>query len=345
MIKSNLVKVFPLLVTTLMLSACGNKPTETQDKPKAVKVTTQQVEEINSRQKLSYSATIEPDIITKIGFAVPGVINNVTVKEGQFVRQGQFLASIDATEYDNALIIANAGLEQAEDMYQRLNELYQKGSLPAKDYIDIKTKLAQAKASKSINSKHISDSKLYAPMSGIITEKLIERGSMAAPGVPAFTIIKTDKVYAKITVPENEIGSFKVGMQSNVFIPTLSDSVKGTISIINPQADAVSKTYSAKILLNNIGQKLLPGMIANVTINPNKYVPVITIPATAVLRDADDITYVFVVNAEKKAVRKRITISSLIGSKEAIVKDGLTKGDLIIVEGQTQLRDGSLVSF
>ncbi|WP_081681234.1 efflux RND transporter periplasmic adaptor subunit [Flectobacillus major] len=345
MIKSSLVQAFPLLVTALMLSACDNKPTETQDKPQPVKVTTQQVQQINSLQKLTYSATIEPDITTKIGFAVSGVINNVTVKEGQFVTQGQLLASIDATEYENALIIANAGLEQAEDMYQRLNELYQKGSLPAKDYIDIKTKLAQAKASKSINNKHIADSKLYSPMSGIITEKLIERGSMAAPGIPAFTIIKTDKVYAKITVPENEIGNFKKGMLTTVFIPTLNDSVRGVISIINPQADAASKTYSAKIQLNNPSQNLLPGMIANVEINPNKYVPVLTIPATAVVRDADDLTYVFVINADKKAIKKRIVVSSLIGNKEAIVKDGLDKSDLIVVEGQTQLRDGALVNF
>lgn len=345
MIKPSLTQVLPFAVCTVILSSCGKKQPEQQQTNHAIRVSTQEVQQINRIQSLSYTGSIEPDNTSKIGFAVAGVINQVVAKEGQFVRQGQLLASIDATEYENALIIAKAGLEQAEDMYQRLNDLYQKGSLPAKDFIDIKTKVAQAQANKNINTKHIADSKLHAPISGIITEKLVEKGSMAAPGVPAFSIIKTDKVFAKITVPEAEIGNFKQGMTASVFIPTLNESIKGTISIINPQADAISKTYIVKIQLNNPQNRILPGMISNVEINPNRVVPALSIPANAVVRDADDITYVYVMNGEKKVLKKRVTVGSLIGSKEVIIKEGLNKDERIVIEGQTKLHDGSEVQL
>jgi RND family efflux transporter MFP subunit len=338
-----LVKTLSFLCLVLLAGCAGHE--EKAIKAEPVHVSVQSIRQINQLQQLTYSGTIEAENTVQVGFSVAGVINNVAVQEGQFVQQGQLLATIDDTEYSNALSIANAGLEQAEDLYNRLNELYQKGSLPAKDYIDIKTKLAQAKANKSINAKHIADSRLYAPMSGIITSKFIERGSTAAPGVPAFAIVKTDKVYAKIAVPESEVGALKKNMQATVYIPTLHDSVTGQITIINPQADAASKTFSIKILLNNSRQQLLPGMLANIQINPGITENAITIPAKAVVRDADDITYVYVVNAQNKAIRKRIIAGHITGKEEIIVTNGLQEGDKVVTAGQTRLKDGELVVF
>jgi RND family efflux transporter MFP subunit len=338
-----IVKPLSFICLVLLAGCAGHEEKALKTGPLHVSV--QPIRQINQLQQLTYSGTIEAENTAQVGFSVAGVINNVAVQEGQFVQQGQLLATIDETEYSNALAIANAALEQAEDLYNRLNELYQKGSLPAKDYIDVKTKLAQAKANKSINAKHIADSRLYAPMSGIITGKLIERGSTAAPGVPAFTIVKTDKVYAKIAVPESEVGNLKKNMPATVYIPTLKDSVTGQITIINPQADAASKTFSIKILLNNSRQQLLPGMLANILINPGITENAITIPATAVVRDADDITYVYVVNAQNKAIRKRIIAGHITGKEEIIVTNGLQEGDKVVIAGQTRLKDGELVVF
>jgi len=335
-------KSIPILILVAVLISCAKE--EKKSEPVSIKVDILKISKSNYFQELTYSGTIEPENTAQIGFSVPGVINNISVEEGQTVKEGQLLASIDATEYSNALAIANAGLEQAEDMYNRLNGLYEKGSLPAKDYIDIKTKVAQAKANKSINAKRIHDSHLFAPMSGIITSKMIERGSMAAPGVPAFVIVKTDIVYARISVPESEVGALKNGMEAGVFIPTTGDTVKGKITIINPLADAVSKTYSVKIKLINSTGKILPGMITNVKINTGKRVDVITVPATAVVRDADEITYLFVSNAENKAVRKRVTVEGITGENQLIVK-GLQDGDKVVIAGQSRLKEGSALTF
>jgi RND family efflux transporter MFP subunit len=334
-----------LLIPVLQVISCNSKAEKNTTAPLIQKVSVQTVKKIDQSQVLTYSGTIEPCNTAQVGFAVPGVINNVAVQEGQFVNKGQLLATIDATEYINALAIANASLEQAEDMYRRLNELYQKGSLPEKDYIDIKTKLAQTRANKTINAKRITDSRLYAPMAGIITAKQVERGSTAAPGVPAFTIIKTDLVYAKISVAENEIGSLKKGMQATIEVPTIHKTLSGKITIINPQADPTSKTYVVKAQLPNNGQELLPGMIANVKINTGNTQQRIVIPAKAVLRDADDITYVYVVDSHYKAIRKRITTTGITGNQEIIIQEGLNDGDSVIVKGQTKVKDGTTVQL
>ncbi|MEC5146117.1 efflux RND transporter periplasmic adaptor subunit [Chitinophaga sp. 212800010-3] len=337
-------KPVPFLLMAALLASCGSRETQ-KTQQAAVKVSVLKVSASQLPRELSYSGSIEPDNTAEIGFAVPGVVNSIAVEEGQTVKQGQLLASLDATEYSNALAIANAGLEQAEDMYNRLNELYQKNSLPAKDYIDIKTKLAQARANKQINAKRIADSRLYAPISGIITARKIERGSAAAPGMPAFTIVKTDMVYAKAAVPESEVGALSHGGIATVYIPTLADSVNGKVTIINPQADATSRTYNVKIKLNNNNGRLLPGMLTEIKVNTGTVVNNITIPATAVIRDADDITYVFVTNPQQKAVRKRITVGGLTGKNEVVVTDGLKEGEQLIVAGLSNLKDGSAISL
>ena len=142
--------------------------------------------------------------------------------------------------------------------------------------LTFRLKLAQARANKEINAKHIRDSKLVAPITGIITKKMIERGSAVAPGVPAFQIVKTDKVYARIAVPESEVGKLVNGMASGVFVKTLNETFYGKITIINPQADPVSKTYDVKVKLDNTSGRLLPGMIADMAIRTGKNVDVIT---------------------------------------------------------------------
>ncbi|MDQ6481903.1 efflux RND transporter periplasmic adaptor subunit [Dyadobacter sp. LHD-138] len=342
-ISQPILSILLLSAVTGFLSGCAAKE-EKKTKPSAVKVSVQEIRSQGLKEEFSFSGTIEADNSVQIGFAVPGTISAVKVNEGQQVSVGQVLATIDATEYDNALLIASAGLEQAEDMFNRLNGLYQKGSLPAKDFIDIKTKLAQAKANKNLAVKRVHDTKLYAPMSGIITVKSLEKGAMAAPGVPVFTIIKTDQVYARVTVPESEIGKISKGQTASVFISTLNQQLSGKITIINPQADPATKSYTVKVQLGNPAGRLLPGMIAQTKIATGESVEAITIPASAVIRDADDITYVFVAGSDQKAMRRRITAGGVQGN-DIVVSEGLKFGDQVVIAGQTRLKDGAAISL
>lgn len=342
--KINSILVQFTLIFIPFVMSCGNEG-QTEQRSSVIKVSVKKIEQGEQSQELKYPGTIEPDNTAQVGFAVSGVVNNVVVQEGQHVKKGQLLASIDATEYTNALLIAKASLEQAEDMYQRLTGLYKKGSLPEKDYIEIKTKVAQAKANKSINEKHIRDSKLYSPMTGIISNKMVEAGSPAAPGLPAFRIVKTDEVYVKVSVPESEVGAISNGMKASVSVATLNTNINGKVSIINPEADNVSRTYAVKIKLDNRAGRLLPGMLADVRINTGKQVKMIAVPSSSIVRDADNITYLYIAGNNRKAIKRRVVVGDALGYSEVAITSGLTEGDQIVVAGQTRLKDGSDISF
>jgi len=332
------------LLIIVLLAGCSSK-IEQKKTESSVRVVVKEILQEQQVEFLSYSGTIEADITVSLGFSVPGRITSVLVQEGERVHAGQLLATIETTEYEKAVVIANASLEQTADNYKRLNELYSKGSLPERDYITARSALSQATANKNLSAKHLADTKLYAPFSGIISAKLTEKGAMASPGVPAFTLLKTDQVYAGASIAESEINKLSIGKDALITIPVLNDSMNGKVSIINPQADNVSKTYIVKIRLKNDQGKLLPGMITEIQINSGKKKDVIVIPANAVVRDADDITYVFVIDKNRKAIRKRIVVSGILGDNDIIIGSGLNTGDKVVIAGQTKLEDGIGVQF
>jgi len=335
-------QVFAMTTLTLLLISCSQKK-ETSKTVNVPKVSVREIKTATDAETFHYSGTIEADNTVVLGFSVAGRVDKVLVQEGQKVNKGQLLASIDATTYKNASDIAHAGLEQANDNYERLKSLYEKGSLPERDFIAVKVAVVQAGANKNLAAKNLSDTKLYAPFSGIITSKMTDMGATVAPGVPAFTIMKTDKVFAKASIIESEISKLRIGGDAIVEIPSINTSFTGTVAIVNPSADALTRTFNVKVRLDNTENKLLPGMISNITIKTGNEVSVITVPSESIIRDADDILYVYVVE-DKKAIRKRISLGGFKGN-EVVVTHGLSLGDKVVIAGQRNLRDGQTVSL
>ena len=331
-------------ITSLFISSCGIRGEEPKLAESPLKIAVKEITRNGQPEALSYSGTITADNSVSIGFSVSGRVQSVNVQEGQHVSAGQLLATVETTEYENSLLVAKASLEQAADNFKRYDELHAKGSLPERDYITAKVTLAQAEANRSSAEKRLTDTRLYAPFAGIISAKSIEKGASAAPGTPAFALLKTDLVYAQASVSESEIGKLTIGKEAAIAIPVLNETLKGSISIINPQGDATTRTFAVKIRLANPAGKLLPGMMADIKIATGKAVDAITIPVDAVVRDADDITYVFVVNAQNRAIRKRIATGGL-SANGVIITNGLQDGDRIVVAGQTKIKDGQTVSL
>lgn len=335
-------KIITLTILVLILVSCSEKK-ETEKEVVIPKVIVKTINLTEEKESLKYSGTIEADNTVSLGFSVSGRISKVYVQEGQKVNKGQLLATIDQTNYKNAFDIANSGLEQANDNFKRLNSLFQNGSLPERDFIAVKVAVAQANANKNLAAKNLADTKLYSPFSGMITAKMTEIGATAAPGVPAFTVMKTDKVYAKASITESEISKLKIGTDAKVEISSLNETFNGKVAIVNPSADAVTRTFDVKVRLDNKEDKLLPGMISNIKINTGNNVNVIAVPSESIIRDANNILYVFIVK-KNKAIKKRVSLGSFKGN-EVIVTNGLSIGDSVVIAGNKNLKDGQAVSL
>ena len=310
-----------------------------------VLVDVQPVQQVVQQQPVAVSGALEADKTVDLGFLVAGRVNRVNVDKGGRVRAGQVLASLDAASYQYALNAANATLARAQDEYSRLKIMFDRGSLTASDFEKARTAVEQARAQQQQAAKNVRDTRLIAPISGELARRGTDPGEIVGQGIPLFSIVSDGRVTMRAAVPEAEVGAMRTGLPAQVSVPALDSTFTGRISSIGAVADPASRTYPVKINLANAGGQLRPSMIAEATITSSRKVQVLTIPGEAVVRDPDQLTYVFVADPQRKqAFRRRVQVGGVYNQGVEITS-GLRNGDLVVVGGQERLRDGVAVQL
>ncbi len=337
--------IFVLPVISIF-TGCRTSTALEESPQKNTKVIAKRVEIKSEKLMVFVSGFLEADKTILLSFLVPGKVENVYVDEGYHVKKGQVLANVEIDDYQSHLEIADAKLLRAQDAYNRLKPLYSDGAIPEKDFIEIKTGLSQAKAGRNIAYKKVNDTLLRSPVPGIVGLKRIEIGQMISPGMPVFTIVKTDKIYANVSVPESEIGKIALGQKTVVIISALENrEVQGRVTLIGAMANPRTRSYTVKIELANPDYTLLNGMIAEAKIVTDKKVEIITVPGNAIIRDANNLMYVFLADQSTgRAIRRRV-FSGFVHKSEIEIKSGLSMGDTVIISGQHKLTDGQRIAL
>ena len=333
-----------ILCVAVAIGGCRREETHAFPLPEKTPVIVRPVTQMNTEDTVFISGALEADKTAPLSFLVPGMVDRVYVDEGDRVEKGQVLASVEAADYRSHLRIAEALLMQAKDAYERFRPLYKEGAFAEKNFIELKSGLAQAAAGCDIARKKLKDTKLYTPIPGVVGMKRVEIGQMVSPAMPVFTVVKTDTIYARVSVPESEIGKIALGQKAEAKVPALANrSVEGRVMLIGAMADPQTRSFAVKIELPNPDYTLRTGMIVQAKIITDRQIDILTVPGSAVVRDADNLTYVFVVDAAReRALRRRVFPGSVCQS-EIEIKNGLNPGDKVIIGGQHKLTDGALI--
>jgi RND family efflux transporter MFP subunit len=204
--------------------------------------------------------------------------------------------------------------------------------------------LEQAAAAERITRKRLSDSTLIAPISGFVSKRNIELGTMASPGTSVFTIVELDPVEIQVGVPETDIRLVHRGQQVIVTVPARPGvSFSGKVRLVNVSAEPQTRTYMVRITVPNPKAGLLVGMIAEARILGNEIRDVLTLPGQALMRDPQGAPQVFVYFPnEKRVYAKRVTVGEVMDRDVQIV-DGVKDSDSVVVAGQQLVREGSVV--
>ncbi len=330
-----------MMPVVFFLSSCKDSDAIEPLPLKPVKVSVRKVTTASDNITIFVSSFLEAEKTAPIGFQIPGKIVRVNFDLGNRVKKNQVVAEVEMDDYQSHLEIAQAQLMKAQDAFNRLSSLFKEGVIPEKTLVEITSGLAQARAGKDIAAKQVRDTKLRAPFSGVIGMKAIEIGQTISPGIPVFTVVKNDTIYACSSIPESEIGQLKIGQKAMVTVPALDDGkFYGRVKYLSAVATPQTRTYTAKILLDNPDYILRPGMIANVSIETEKKIDLLTIPSRAIVRDFDNLTYVFLADKKSlKAFRKRVFPGS-VHKNQIRIKKGLLPEDILIIAGQHKLTDG-----
>ena len=334
-----------MLLSALLICSCTSKKEQEAKAP--IRVKTEVASTATSVNGQTYVGMVEEQEATAVSFTGMGVVKRVLVNEGQAVAKGQLIAEMDDTQARNLLSGAEAQMTQANDALERFKMLHDAGSLHEVQWVEIQSKVAQAKSQLDVAKKNLADCRLVAPVSGIIGKKMIGAGETALPSQAVVSILDISSVKVKVAIPEAEIGGISGNTSSIIKVEAIGSSFEGGRIEKGVQADALTHTYDIRINVANRERKLLPGMVASVSFGSEKSevkTEQLSMPVTAVQKKADGSLFVWTIEKDSTAHRTTITTGETLGNR-IVVTTGISEGERIVIEGYQKLSENTKVIY
>jgi len=272
-----------------------------------------------------------------------GKVKKIYKNVGDPVQKDQIIIEVDDETIAANVLVAEANFEQQTKDIERLQRLEQGNAIPKHDLEQARIGLKKAEADLITARKALRDTKIKAPISGIINKRLVEYGQFVAGGMPICEIVNTSKLKIWVKIPEKDIFKLAKGQVVNVTIPSLpGKTFTGKINSIGEKADNAMK-FDAEVVMDNHdgGQHLKAGLFCEVLI-PVEASETILIEKTAITGSMKNPS-VFVIEGDK-AVKKEIIVNES-DDKFVEVVSGLKKEDRVVVSGQLNLNDGDRVKI
>ena len=350
------------LAASALLAGCGGQKQQAAGgaaQVKAMKVLQQDTPVVSE-----YAGQIAGKDEVKVQSKVSGRVVEKYFHGGDFVQAGQPLYRIDSRQYESAVLQAQATLAQSQAMLAnaqtdlgRDQELLASDAIPEQQVTtqqaNVNAYSAAAAANQALLQKaqqDLSDTVVYAPMSGQVSVDDVAIGTFATAGnTNLVTIGTTDPVFVTFSISETEYLKFRniqqmqSGSGNGITVAIkLSDGTTYPLDGRIVQADRAltqnSGTLTVKALFGNPDGLLLPGMFARVKLTGETVPNAILVPQRAVQQLLDK-TFVMVVGADGKSEARKIELGQQVGSYY-IVKSGLSAEDTVIVEGLSSLTEG-----
>jgi RND family efflux transporter MFP subunit len=356
---SRLKTAVMVLLTVAFLASCRSQSKETAADVssgaapvKVFKVVRQKISE-----KLLYTGTLEAWQKVNVTPDVGGKIARINVNEGDRVSKGQVLAELDTRatalqlkQAESALDVARARYNDAKVNLERMERLIKEKAVSEQQYEQIKlgydaadAQLAQAQAAVNLAKHSLDVSIMEAPFSGIIASKNAEVGDVINPMMGSFsptsgvlTLVDFSRIKIRVDVSGEDISRIQKGQTALLRVPMLPGrEFQGRISVVNLAADPLTKKFGVEVAVNNPDLVLRPGTFGELILEVQTHENALVVPQKSILENK----YLFIAR-DGKAAKKSVTLG-LQNSTMVEVTSGIAEGDMVIVEGNFGLEEGS----
>lgn len=339
----NKLKYLPILALLLALAACGEKtppPDIHTTGPRLVKA--MKVGAGDTPDANRYSGEVRARHETTLGFRVGGKLVERRVDAGTRVAAGQILARLDPADQQLAAAQAEANRTLATAELKRTQELRARNfiSQAALDAKESTAKAAEAQARLAQNQTAYTTLKSDAP--GVIAAVLAEPGQVVAAGQGVFRLALDGGREVAIAIPESRLAGLKVGAGGTVELWD-GKAYKGVLRELSPVADAATRTFAARVAIENADASVALGMTATVSFARRKNEKII-VPLAAILQHGQNGSgaAVWVIGAENTVTQRPVEIERY-SDAGAVIKAGLTPGEQIVAAGAFKLIAGEKV--
>ncbi len=357
--------VYSLIV---VLTACSGERQQAAKTPEQMRnVSLVDVRKTNMPDVMESVGTVRAAQTSVLASQIMGTIIEIRVREGDRVQRGQVLAVIDdnqpkasldrAIAADNAsqqqLVAAETDLSLAESTLKRFQTLYDRKSVSPQEFDEVKTReqaalarrdiarAEQAQAKAALEQAHttLSYTAIRAPFDGIVTEKKVDTGALASPGMPLFTIEDVHRYRLEASVNESDVSYVKIGQSISVLIDAIGGERQAKVAEVVPAADPQSRTFLVKVDLPS-DSRLRSGLFGRAEFDRGERQSLL-IPRAAVV-DRGQLQGVFVLDQSRIAALHYVTLGRSLNDQVEILA-GLQDGDRIVAHPGNLELDGKQI--
>jgi cobalt-zinc-cadmium efflux system membrane fusion protein len=307
----------------------------------------------------------DADRTTQAITQVSGPVKRIVVDTGAQVKAGDpllYVASADVANAISAYRKAKNRLDLAQRELDRNKDLLAHKAIAVRDlessqadYNDAATDLQASlealkvfdlteedvSAAQAQNTTIQPELAMRAPIAGTVVQKLVLPGQVIEAGTTiAFVISDLSTVWVQGNVYENDLGSVRLGDAVDVQTPALPQVFHGTVSYIGAMVDPATRTTLVRITTTNPGRALKKDQFVDLTVHHGAVRQVLAVPSAAVLRDEQNMPFVYLQVGEGKFAQRHVTIGDQQGDQIEI-RDGLKSGDPVVAEGSLFLQFAS----
>jgi cobalt-zinc-cadmium efflux system membrane fusion protein len=303
---------------------------------------------------VAYNSYRTTPVITQVG----GPVSRIVAAPGEHVTQGQpllYVASPDYSLLRSAYIKARDASQLAERFYKRAQDLFAHQAISQADLEQAESNRTQAEADLQSSEQAIrvlgitnpesvvtapssAELPLLAPLAGEVVERLCSPGQLLqAGGTQCFTLSDMNSVWVLVNIYQNDIAYVHLGQDVIIVNETYPGVVRGKIQYVAPALDPTTRTLQARIEASNPGERLKKDMYVTAEVHAGVIPNALTVPDAAVLRDSENMPYVYLQTGSNQFARRMVTLGETQGGKTQI-SSGLQAGDKVVGDGSLFLQ-------
>lgn len=339
-----------MLFLFLIFEACNQKQkkNEVNVPQEIIPVKTILSAQENMEQNIHTSGVFTTEDETYFGFKMGGILQHIYVKEGDAIRPGQLIASLNLTEIKAQVQQAQIGLEKAQRDYKRASNLYRDSVATLEQFQNSKSALEVSQEQFNAAKFNQNFAEIRATKSGYILKKLANDGQVVGPGTPIVLANGTEQSnwVLKVSLSDRDWASIELGDQSELMIDAIpGQKYTGKIVAKSEGVDPITGTLWASIkCLHLPTQKLAVGIIAKATIIPKKQIKSWVIPYDALLDGNANEGYIFIISPTSTAKKVAVKIDKIAHGK-VYISSGIENSMEVIVSGNAYLNEGTKIKI